>query len=144
MSSPKTILSFLLFGSAFLRLRNTSSFTRALEEDWINEWPNRGKHRGYTGPALITRVVNRMLAKNGCSLHGVKLLDKNSVFGIKFGDENIPDAAAFHSSLNYWMVDGENPGPKRDLELQRACPNVRARMASGQKWDGSAAELIGP
>jgi len=82
-----------------------------------------------------------MLHENGCSPRGVVLLNKDSVYGTKLGDENIPKAAAFHSKLDYWMLDGETPGPKRALELQRACPRVWARKASGD-WDGRAAELI--
>jgi hypothetical protein len=130
------------YNNAYLRLRNTSYFTRALEDDWVTEWSNRGKHRGYTGPALVTRVVDKMLENNHCAPRDITLLSMESVFGQKIGDEDIPGAASFHSKLDYWLLDGEQPGLKRALELQRSCPNVWKHMSTGD-WKGRVGKLQG-
>jgi hypothetical protein len=121
------------YNNAFLRLQSTSVLARGLALDWVNEWPYKGTHRGYTGPAAVTRVVNQILAKHHCAAPGLALLSTDSVYGLKFGDTSGlgAGAVAFHSKLDDWTLGGKPLGPERDAEVQRACPKFHQRVSSG-------------
>jgi len=132
------------YNNAFMRLHSTSALAEGLAVDWVNEWLYKGTHRGYTGPAAVTRVVNQMLATHQCSTPGLALLGMDSVYGLKVGDTSGlgADAVAFHSKLDDWVLSGKYLSPQRSAEVQRACPRFYQRMSSGD-WAGRIERLSG-
>ena len=68
------------YNGAYLRFLNTSTFLEKMEADWVTSWAFKGNHRGYTGPAAVTRVLNQMMAEGNCKMEGrTVLLNMESV-----------------------------------------------------------------
>jgi hypothetical protein len=132
------------YNNAYLRLRNTSAVARGLAEDWAREWQYKGSHRGYTGPAAVTRVVNQIRATHHCSTPGLALLSAGSVYGLKVGDGSGLGlgAVAFHSKLDSWLLGSAPLSTQRSAEVARACPNTYQRASRGD-WTGRVGELVG-